>query len=81
MSPVTVPQEQLNNNESRLAQVSIANSGKGLKLEFIVIGTGISGLACAYSLQKAGHSVHVLEAESSIPKVSVNPIKYGHFIH
>ncbi|KAF9240008.1 hypothetical protein BU15DRAFT_46145 [Melanogaster broomeanus] len=30
-------------------------------LEFIVVGGGIAGLACAYSLQQAGHQVTVLE--------------------
>jgi salicylate hydroxylase len=30
-------------------------------LEFIVIGGGIAGLACAYSLKEAGHQVTVLE--------------------
>jgi len=31
-----------------------------------VVGAGISGLVCAYELQKAGNEVHVFEKESSV---------------
>ncbi|KAF9240010.1 hypothetical protein BU15DRAFT_46029 [Melanogaster broomeanus] len=37
-------------------------------LEFIVVGGGIAGLACAYSLQQAGHQVTVLERSDGLSK-------------
>ncbi|KAH8111815.1 FAD/NAD-binding domain-containing protein [Phellopilus nigrolimitatus] len=39
-----------------------------LRLNFVVIGAGIAGLASAYSLTQAGHSVRILESENGIQK-------------
>ena len=39
------------------------------RLEFLVVGAGIAGLACAYSLKQAGHNVRVVEAENTISEV------------
>jgi salicylate hydroxylase len=41
-----------------------------LKLRFIVVGGGIAGLACAYTLQIAGHRVHVVEQSDGKHRVS-----------
>lgn len=40
-----------------------------LSLNFVIVGASIAGLACAYTLRKAGHNVHVLEASDSLGQV------------
>ena len=40
-----------------------------LKLEFVVVGGSLRGLAVAYSLARAGHSVHVIEQRPGLVKV------------
>ncbi|THH08944.1 hypothetical protein EW145_g2362 [Phellinidium pouzarii] len=39
-----------------------------LRLSFVIVGASVAGLACAYSLKKAGHDVLVLEAEDGLSK-------------
>lgn len=39
-----------------------------VSIDIIVIGASVAGLACAYSLQEAGHNVLVLEAKSDLGK-------------
>jgi cation diffusion facilitator CzcD-associated flavoprotein CzcO len=41
----------------------------GTRLRVVVVGCGIGGLACAYSLRNAGHDVTILEAARSIGEV------------
>lgn len=43
-------------------------------LKFVIVGGGIAGLACAYTLQCAGHTVRVLEKSDDLRKV-------GHCVH
>ncbi|CAE6436076.1 unnamed protein product [Rhizoctonia solani] len=47
------------------------NGGRtpGVRLNIVVVGCGLGGLACAFSLQKAGHSVVILEAARSIGEI------------
>ncbi|KAI5121804.1 hypothetical protein M0805_009796 [Coniferiporia weirii] len=44
------------------------DKGAKLRLRFVIIGAGVAGLACAYTLIQAGHDVHVLEAEKGLCK-------------
>lgn len=39
------------------------------RLDFLIVGAGIAGLTCAYSLKQAGHNVRVVEAEKTLSKV------------
>ncbi|CAE6429983.1 unnamed protein product [Rhizoctonia solani] len=41
----------------------------GVRLSVVVVGCGLGGLACAFSLQKAGHSVIILEAARNIGEI------------
>lgn len=41
----------------------------GTQLNVVVVGCGIGGLACAFSLQQAGHKVTILEMARSIGEV------------
>lgn len=43
----------------------------GTQLNVVVVGCGIGGLACAFSLLKAGHKVTILETARSIGEVSL----------
>ncbi|EUC59203.1 FAD/NAD(P)-binding domain protein [Rhizoctonia solani AG-3 Rhs1AP] len=47
------------------------NNGRtpGVRVNVVVVGCGLGGLACAFSLQKAGHSVVILEAARSIGEI------------
>ncbi|CAE6464610.1 unnamed protein product [Rhizoctonia solani] len=47
------------------------NNGRtpGVRLNVAVVGCGLGGLACAFSLQKAGHNVVILEAARSIGEI------------
>ncbi|CAE6445671.1 unnamed protein product [Rhizoctonia solani] len=47
------------------------NNGRipGVRLNVVVVGCGLGGLACAFSLQKAGHNVVILEAARSIGEI------------
>lgn len=40
-----------------------------LPLQFVIVGGGISGLACAIGLRRVGHNVLVLESEADISHV------------
>ncbi|THH08943.1 hypothetical protein EW145_g2363 [Phellinidium pouzarii] len=42
------------------------SASQGLRIEFVIVGAGIAGLACAYSLRVAGHDVRVLEAQEEV---------------
>lgn len=44
-----------------------------LKLNFVVVGGSIGGLAAAFALSKAGHFVHVVERRDGLVKVRVVP--------
>lgn len=35
-----------------------------VRLDFLIVGGSIGGLACAYNLKQAGHNVRVLERSS-----------------
>ena len=43
-----------------------------LPLNFIVVGGSITGLACAYNLQAAGHTVRVLEKGDGVGTVCLH---------
>ncbi|CAE7183515.1 unnamed protein product [Rhizoctonia solani] len=47
------------------------NNGRtpGVRLRVVVVGCGLGGLACAFSLQKAGHDVVILETARSIGEI------------
>ena len=44
-----------------LIENSLFDQKAKLSLNFAVVGGGIAGLACAYTLQSAGHTVRVFE--------------------
>ena len=44
-----------------------------VSLDFVIVGTSIAGLACAYAFRQAGHDVHVLEAEEELNQACVFP--------
>lgn len=43
-----------------------------LKLRFVVVGGSLGGLAVAYSLSRAGHSVHVIERKDGLVTVRIS---------
>ncbi|CAE6338712.1 unnamed protein product [Rhizoctonia solani] len=47
------------------------NNGRtpNIRLNVVVVGCGLGGLACAFSLQKAGHNIVILEAARSIGEI------------
>ncbi|CUA68248.1 hypothetical protein RSOLAG22IIIB_07778 [Rhizoctonia solani] len=53
------------------AQESNLNNGRtpSVRLNVVVVGCGLGGLACAFSLQKAGHNVVVLESARNIGEI------------
>lgn len=48
-----------------------------LPIEFLIIGGGIAGLACAIALRRVGHRVVVLEKDKQLTHVSCIPF----FLH
>jgi salicylate hydroxylase len=46
------------------------------KTTFVIIGGGLSGLACGYALGKAGHDVVIIERNDGNTKASVHRDKH-----
>lgn len=46
------------------------NKKAPLSIDVVVVGGGIGGLACAYSLGKSGHRIRVLESNSDLHRLS-----------
>jgi len=44
-----------------------------LKLDVVIVGAGIGGLACAVALARRGHSVRVLEQAPKLGEASILP--------
>ena len=55
-----------------------ASAGHGDVVDTLVVGAGLSGLACAHTLARAGADVRVLEA-SSIAGGVVGTVEYGRY--
>jgi cation diffusion facilitator CzcD-associated flavoprotein CzcO len=47
----------------------------GVRLNIVIVGCGLGGLACGYSLQRAGHKVVILEAARTIGEVLEHAIR------
>lgn len=57
-------------SSSRSSSVqALFNRRAELCLRFVIVGAGLAGLAVAYNLRKAGHSVCVLEKADGVGKV------------
>ena len=54
-----------------MTEKSIFSCKAKLCLRFVIVGGGIAGLATAYNLQQAGHSVLVIEKEDGVGKVGI----------
>ncbi|KDQ61756.1 hypothetical protein JAAARDRAFT_55091 [Jaapia argillacea MUCL 33604] len=55
-----------NNSVARHRGMSVSTRLAVLQLQFLVVGGGISGLACAYALAASGHKVRVVEKAPSL---------------
>jgi salicylate hydroxylase len=54
------------------------NNGRtpSIRLNVVVVGCGLGGLACAFSLHKAGHNVVILETARNIGEVQISSFPY-----
>lgn len=74
-------QHLMSSSRSSSAQ-ALFNRQAELCLRFIIVGGGLSGLAVAYNLRKAGHSVLVLEKDDKVGKVrSIVVARHGFSWH
>jgi salicylate hydroxylase len=48
-----------------------ASTQAALTIDFLIMGAGVSGLACAIALQRVGHRVVIIEREKEIGESNV----------
>jgi glycine/D-amino acid oxidase-like deaminating enzyme len=53
-----------------------ASTQAALTIDFLIMGAGVSGLACAIALQRVGHRVVIIEREKEIGESNVR-LHYG----